>query len=158
MLLTLPRIMIIIKMEYTVLKLHIIMNSELAYENNWSILNKIKIQVKKNYRVRINYHIANLSGNPIIYRFHDLREFSVWWIINSTSPPPPPKEINKELWRNNGYYITVTFAKWLLTALAQTLANRSVRRICSPRLKPYWNWWPGVKGQGHSDVISIFSS
>ena len=25
-------------------------------------------------------------------------------------------------------------------------------------LKPYWNWWPSVKGQGHSDVIPIFSS
>ena len=25
-------------------------------------------------------------------------------------------------------------------------------------LEPYWNWWPWVKGQGHSDVIRIFSS
>ena len=25
-------------------------------------------------------------------------------------------------------------------------------------LKPYWNRWPWVKGQGHSDVIPIFSS
>ena len=22
-------------------------------------------------------------------------------------------------------------------------------------LEPYWNWWPWVKGQGHSDVIPI---
>ena len=30
---------------------------------------------------------------------------------------------------------------------------------CLPHwLKPYWNWWPCVKGQGHSDVIPIFSS
>ena len=28
---------------------------------------------------------------------------------------------------------------------------------CFPHwLIPYWNWWPWVKGQGHSDVISIF--
>ena len=25
-------------------------------------------------------------------------------------------------------------------------------------LGPCWNWWPCVKGQGHSDSISIFSS
>ena len=25
-------------------------------------------------------------------------------------------------------------------------------------LGPYWIWWPWVKGQGHSDVIPIFSS
>ena len=25
-------------------------------------------------------------------------------------------------------------------------------------LEPYWNWWPWVKGQGHSDSISISSS
>ena len=25
-------------------------------------------------------------------------------------------------------------------------------------LGPYWNWWPWVKGQGHNDVIPIFSS
>ena len=30
---------------------------------------------------------------------------------------------------------------------------------CLPHwLGPYWIWWPWVKGQGHSDVISIFSS
>ena len=30
---------------------------------------------------------------------------------------------------------------------------------CFPHwLKPYWIWWPWVKGQGHSDVIPIFSS
>ena len=23
-------------------------------------------------------------------------------------------------------------------------------------LKPYWNWWPWVKGQDHSDAISFF--
>ena len=28
---------------------------------------------------------------------------------------------------------------------------------CLPHwLKPHWNWWPLVKGQGHSHVISIF--
>ena len=28
---------------------------------------------------------------------------------------------------------------------------------CLPHwLKPYWNWWPWVEGQGHSDVIPIF--
>ena len=31
-------------------------------------------------------------------------------------------------------------AKWLLTEL----------------LEQYWNWWPWIKGQGHSDSISIF--
>ena len=25
-------------------------------------------------------------------------------------------------------------------------------------LKPYWNWWPWVKGQGHGDVLLIISS
>ena len=25
-------------------------------------------------------------------------------------------------------------------------------------LKPYWIWWPWVKGQGHSDVIPVLSS
>ena len=30
---------------------------------------------------------------------------------------------------------------------------------CFPNwLKPDWNWWPWVKGQGHSYVIPIFSS
>ena len=30
---------------------------------------------------------------------------------------------------------------------------------CLPHwLKPYWNWWPWVNGQGHSDSMSIFSS
>ena len=29
---------------------------------------------------------------------------------------------------------------------------------CLPHwLNSYWYWWPGVNGQGHSDVISIFS-
>ena len=31
------------------------------------------------------------------------------------------------------------------------------RNGCFPHwLKPYWIWWPLVKGQGHSDVIPIF--
>ena len=30
---------------------------------------------------------------------------------------------------------------------------------CLPHwLGPYWYWWPWVKGQGHNDSISIFSS
>ena len=30
---------------------------------------------------------------------------------------------------------------------------------CLPHwLELYWNWWPWVKGQGHSNVIPIFSS
>ena len=30
---------------------------------------------------------------------------------------------------------------------------------CFPHwLRPYWIWWPWVKGQGHSDVIPVFSS
>ena len=34
----------------------------------------------------------------------------------------------------------------------------SLNGCLSHWLEPYWNWWPWVKGQGHSDSISIFSS
>ena len=34
----------------------------------------------------------------------------------------------------------------------------SLNGCFSDWLGPYWIWWPWVKGQGHSDVIPIFSS
>ena len=32
----------------------------------------------------------------------------------------------------------------------------SLNGCLSHWLEPYWNWWPLVNGQGHSDVLSIF--
>ena len=39
---------------------------------------------------------------------------------------------------------------------ALILTSSSLYSCLLQSLKPYWNWWPWVKGQGHSDVISIF--
>ena len=38
------------------------------------------------------------------------------------------------------------------------LTRSSLNSCLLQSLKPYWNWWPSVKGQGHSDVISTFPS
>ena len=36
------------------------------------------------------------------------------------------------------------------------LMRSSLNSCLSHTLEPYWNWWPWVKGQGHSDSISFF--
>ena len=36
------------------------------------------------------------------------------------------------------------------------LTRSSLNGCLLQSLEPYWNWWPWFKGQGHSDVISIF--
>ena len=83
---------------------------------------------------------------------------SQWHVINFT----PPRNLG-------GVLFSLQFVCLCVSPMFSCLKNSSWTdeqiwtqfslNGCLPHwLKPYWNLWPYVKGQGHGHVISIFSS